>query len=132
MSRLPILIVDELPLACGLLARLLVAYGYDVDIAHDARTAEELTRQHSYGLVITEYSLPGINGVELFRRLRALRGELDGILLSGQTTIDVVYAAIDAGMLHVLPKPTDLRELVSLVEEHADAAAHEATCKAWW
>jgi DNA-binding NtrC family response regulator len=83
-------------------------------------------------LVITEYSLPGTNGVELFRRLRALRRELDGILLSGQTTIDVVYAAIDAGMLHVLPKPTDLRELVSLVEEHADVAAHEVTCKAWW
>jgi DNA-binding response OmpR family regulator len=79
-----------------------------------------------------EYNLPGTNGVELFRRLRALQGELDGILLSSQTTIDVVYAAIDAGMLHVLPKPADLRELMAMVEEHSNAETQAAVSKAWW
>lgn len=126
------MIVDELPLACGLLARLLLAYGYDVDIAHDGPSAVKLAEEHSYGLVIMENSLPGTNGVELFRRLRAIRPELDGILLSGQTTIDVVYAAIDAGMLHVLPKPADLRELMAIVEEHSDAATHDVAGRAWW
>jgi DNA-binding response OmpR family regulator len=132
MTRLPILVVDELPLACGLLARLLVAYGYDVDIAHDGPSAVRLAEENSYRLAIMEYNLPGTNGVELFRRLRALQGELDGILLSSQTTIDVVYAAIDAGMLHVLPKPADLRELMAMVEEHSNAETQAAVSKAWW
>ncbi len=132
MTRLPILVVDELPLACGLLARLLVAYGYDVDIAHDGPSAVRLAEVNCYSLVIMEYNLPGTNGVELFRRLRALQGELDGILLSSQTTIDVVYAAIDAGMLHVLPKPADLRELMAMVEEHSNAETQAAVSKAWW
>ncbi len=71
MSRLPILIVDDEPLACGMLARLLSAYGHQVDTAQDGATALELVEQNSYGLAVIDYNMPGMNGVELFRRLRA-------------------------------------------------------------
>ncbi len=123
MSRLPILIVDDEPLACGMLARLLSAYDHQVDTAQDGATALELVQRNVYGLAIIDYSMPGMNGVELFRKMRALRPNLDGVFLTGYTTIDVVYPAIEAGILHVLPKPADFRELIAIVEEQIGAAA---------
>jgi YesN/AraC family two-component response regulator len=93
-----------------------------VDTAQDGATALELVEHNAYGLAIIDYSMPGMNGVELFRRLRELRPDLAGIFLTGYTTIDVVYPAIEAGILHVLPKPADFRELIAIVQEQVGSA----------
>lgn len=50
-----------------------------------------------------------MNGVELFRRMRAQRPEIMGIFLTGFTTIDVVIPAIGAGILQVLPQARRLQ-----------------------
>lgn len=118
-----ILIVDDNPDACATTAKLLWAWGYQADVAHDGPTALKLVDHTDYGLVIIDYQLPGMNGVELFRRMRKLRPDLAGIFLTGFTTIDVVYPAIEAGILHVLAKPVDFHELVPILEEHLRSLA---------
>ena len=120
---LAILLVDDNPDACAMAARLLWAWGYQVDVAEDGPTALKLVDQKSYGLAIIDYQMPGMNGVELFRRMRQLRPEITGVFLTGYTTIDVVYPAIEAGILHVLPKPVDFKELMPLIEQYVGVPA---------
>lgn len=118
MSKLPILVVDDNVDACAMLAKLLSALGYQADAAHDADEAIALVKRNAYGLAIVDYQMPGLNGVELFRKLREIHPDLAGVFLTGHTTIDVVYPAIEAGILRVLPKPADFQELIPLIEQH--------------
>ena len=120
---LAILLVDDNPDACATAAKLLWAWGYQADVAEDGPTALKLIDHNSYGLVIIDYQMPGMNGVELFRKMREIRPEITGIFLTGYTTIDVVYPAIESGILRVLPKPVDFKELMPILEQYAGASA---------
>lgn len=118
-----ILIVDDNPDACATTAKLLWAWGYQADVAHDPATALRLVDHTDYCIAIIDYQLPDMNGVELFRRMRRLRPDLAGIFLTGFTTLDVVYPAIEAGILHVLAKPVDFNDLMPIIEEHLGTTA---------
>jgi CheY-like chemotaxis protein len=118
MSKLPILVVDDNADSCEMMARLLSALGYQADVANDGVAAIDLAKKHPYGFAIVDYQMPGLNGVELFRKLREIRPEIAGVFLTGHTTIDVVYPAIEAGILRVLAKPADFDELIPIIEQH--------------
>jgi two-component system, NtrC family, response regulator HydG len=120
---LPLLLVDDDPDACATAAKLLWAWGYQADIAHDGPTALKLVDQKSYALAIIDYEMPGMNGLEMFRRMRRICPELSGIFLTGHTTLDVVYPAIEAGVLCVLSKPVDFQELMPIIEQQAGVPA---------
>src|SRR5262245_31594216 len=121
---LPILIVDDNPDACEMAAKMINRSGdYQAEIAHDVFTALEMVRNHPYALAIIDYRMPGMNGVELFRKMREIRPDIKGIFLTGFTTIDVVFPAIDAGILRVLAKPIDFDELMPVIEQYSGTAA---------
>ena len=118
-----ILIVDDNPDACATAAKLLWALGYQTDVAYDGPSAMKLVDEKPYALAIIDYKMPGMNGVELFRQMHARRPGIAGIFLTGFTTIDMVYPAIEAGILRILPKPVDFAELMPIIEEHVGAPA---------
>lgn len=115
--RRSILIVDDNADACALAAKLLWSWEYQADIALDVFTALDLVERHEYALAIIDYQMPGMNGVDLFCRMRKARPEIKGVFVTGFTTIDVVYPAIEAGIIRVLPKPVDYEDLMPLIEE---------------
>lgn len=121
--QLPILVVDDEPDACNLMAKLLSAFGYSVDVAYDGRSALKLVDQRKYGLAILDYEMPGMNGVDLFRRIRRARPSMAAVFVTGHTTIDVVFPAIEAGVLRVISKPADFKELLPIVQGHLSGAA---------
>ncbi len=118
-----ILFVDDNRDARDLMAALLTGMGYETDVAQDGAAALARIQAKPYGIVILDFQMPGMNGVELFRRMRQIRPDLAGMFLTGYTTIDVVFPAIEAGVLHVLSKPVDFQELLPILEEHAGTAA---------
>ncbi len=118
-----LLLVDDDPDACETTAELLKMSGYDVDMATSGQAALKLAEKKPYALAIIDYRMPRMNGVELFRRLRERCPEMTGIFLTGYTTLDVVYPAIEAGAIRVLSKPVNYQELVAVVEERL-AAVH--------
>jgi len=118
VDRLPILIVDDELDTCSLMAKLLIALGYQADAAQDGRVALRLVDCRRYGLAILDYEMPGMNGVDLFRRIRRARPDLAAVFVTGHTTIDVVFPAIEAGVLRIFPKPVDFKELIPVIEEH--------------
>ena len=119
--KLPILIVDDNVDTCTVMAKLLSACGYETDAATSGRQALELAAKKQYGIAIIDYQMPGMNGVDVFRQMRAIQPDLAGVFLTGHTTIDVVYPAIEAGILHVLQKPADFETLIPIIEEHLNA-----------
>jgi CheY-like chemotaxis protein len=122
--KIPLLIVDDNPDACRMAARLIGWAGdYQTDTATDAFTALEMVQHKPYALTIIDYQMPGLNGIELFRRMKEVRPDIKAIFLTGFTTIDVVFPAIDAGVLRVLAKPVDFEELIPVIDEYAFAQA---------
>ncbi len=117
MIQSPILIVDDNPDACATAAKLLWAWGYQADVAYDGDSALKLLDEKKHSLAIIDFQLPGMNGIELFQRMREVQPGIVGIFLTGFTTIEVVHPAIEAGILHVLPKPVDFKELMPIIEE---------------
>jgi CheY-like chemotaxis protein len=117
MPRPHLLVVDDDRSNCAIVSRLLTDQGFPVDVANDGPEALELVSQQPYALAVIDYQMPGMDGVELYRRIRELRPELVGVFLTAFTTLSTVYPAIEAGVERVLAKPVNRDELIPLVEE---------------
>jgi CheY-like chemotaxis protein len=91
--------------------------GYSVDIAYNGEAALELVSRNQYDLALLDYQMPGMDGVELFERIREQEPDIRGVFLTAYTRIDTVFSAIDAGAFRVLSKPVDFNELLPILEE---------------
>jgi CheY-like chemotaxis protein len=121
-----ILIVDDDRSSCEILAKILILRGYKVDVAYDGPTALELLEDKNYGLALIDYRMPGMDGVELYRRIREMRPNLVGVFVTGFPTIDTVYPAIAVGVERVISKPAGSSELLQVIEEFVGKPAQAA------
>ena len=117
MTAPSLLVVDDDRANCAVISQVLTGMGYTVDVANDGPSALELVEQNDYDLALLDYQMPGMDGVELFQRIRELRPDMLGVFLTAYTRIDTVFSAIDAGAFRVLSKPVDFNELVPILEE---------------
>src|SRR5947209_7963927 len=107
-----LLVVDDDRSNCAIVSRLLADQGYEVDVANGGVEALELVAQHPYVLAVLDYQMPGMDGVELYRRIREMRPALIGVFLTAFTTLNTVYPAIEAGVERILAKPVNRDELI--------------------
>ncbi|MGB9606733.1 MAG: response regulator, partial [Bryobacteraceae bacterium] len=80
-----ILLVDDNKLGLSARKALLEEQGYRVTTAASGEAALELFRRARFDLVITDFKMPGMNGIELIRAIRAERPAVPIILISGYT-----------------------------------------------
>ena len=113
-----IVIVDDEPkIARGLLKLLSQREGYKaVGIFCDAAEALAFVEKNPVDVVITDIRMPGISGLELIKRIRAVRGDLPIIILSGYGDFSYAQKAIELGVARYLLKPTDPAELMNALE----------------
>jgi DNA-binding response OmpR family regulator len=121
-----ILVVDDDQALCVVVEKLLLGEGYEVETTTDSARAMDLIAHNHYDLLVLDYLMPGMNGVEIFRQARELQPDVVGVFLTAHTTIDTVFPAIDAGVERVLAKPVDARELLPVVRQlvSGDLQAH--------
>ena len=114
-----IFLVDDEPQVLSVGRRLLESLGYEVSAhgsAHDALEAFDADPQR-WQLVITDFAMPGMNGVELARRIRAKRSDMPVILCTGFGGAVDDAAAKSVGIARVINKPFQRRELSEAVVE---------------
>ncbi len=123
-----ILVIDDEPFVRDALKRVLEEDELQVDVAADAETALVQLNRQAYDLVILDIIMPGMDGVELLRRVRAEFPGLRVIAISGGgnfelsgygpdavTTRAYLAAAANVGADAVLAKPFETAELEALI-----------------
>jgi two-component system nitrogen regulation response regulator GlnG len=120
-----ILVADDDRAIRMVLNQALVRLGHDVRMTGNAATLWRWVADGEGDLVITDVIMPDENGLDLIPRIKKLRPELRIIVMSAQNTLMTAVKATERGAFEYLPKPFDLRELVSVVER-ALSAPHDA------
>jgi two-component system response regulator MprA len=109
-----VLVVDDEPAVRDSLRRALELEGYDVELAVDGETAlERLERNGQPEAMILDVLMPGLDGLEVCRRLRSAGNEIPILMLTARAEIDSRVAGLDAGADDYLSKPFALAELLA-------------------
>lgn len=112
-----VLVEDEVKLA-RFVELELSSEGYRVSVAHDGIAGLTLTRESEPDLVILDWMLPGLTGVELCRRLRATGIKVPVILLTARDEVGDRVTGLDAGADDYVVKPFSIEELLARIRAH--------------
>ncbi len=126
MSDIRVLLIDDEEDFVAVLGARLAARGLEVDVATSGADAlaSARGRDRGYDAVLLDMAMPGLDGLQTMRGLRALYPDLQVIILTGRATVAQAVEAMKAGALDLVEKPAELAELVDLIE---DAAHRRAT-----
>src|ERR687889_274830 len=106
-----VLIVDDEPAVRAALDRALRLDGYEIELAADGREALDSLADARHDAVVLDVAMPGIDGLEVCRRLRDAGDRTPVLMLTARDTVDDRVAGLDAGADDYLVKPFALREL---------------------
>lgn len=123
--RQPVLIVDDYGPMRRVLCSLLRQLGFaDVDEAEDGAAALALLRRRRYGLVISDWNMRPVTGLDLLREVRADPGlgSLPFVMLTAESKTENVIAAREAGASSYVVKPFDAETLRAKIAGLASAA----------
>ncbi len=118
-----ILLIDDDADLLHATAQTLELAGFDVAVAISAEAALPQLGEAFAGVVVSDIRMPGIDGLELFRRVRQLDPELPVILMTGHGDIPMAVRAIQDGAYDFLAKPFASEKLVRCVERAAEKRA---------
>jgi two-component system KDP operon response regulator KdpE len=114
MTARHILVVDDETQITRVLRTSLVSQGYDIRVANDGETALDILKDWTADLVITDLSMPEMDGLELCRQLRA-KSQVPIIVLSVKGEERIKVQALDAGADDYVTKPFGMTELLARV-----------------
>ena len=112
-----VLLVDDDKDTCASMSDIFLDIGYTVDMAYDGKGALELSGRHQYSLALLDYNMPGMDGLELCRRLKNSQPSIVVALITAFSSIATTEAAAEAGVRCSLLKPVNFSVLMPLVAE---------------
>jgi len=114
-----LLIVDDEKDMVWLFSNIFKENGYEVFGCHDGSNALKRVRKIKPGVVLLDYNLPDMNGLQLLKKLHLVgRDHIKGIIMaSGTSDPEVKKKAIKSGAFGYLAKPVDLERLLKMVKE---------------
>lgn len=102
-----VLVVDDIPAVVRAFERILTGCGYAVDAVSDGRAAVECVRNNRYDAVLSDISMPEVDGLELLRVIREQDTEVPVILVTGDPSVETAIPAVEYGALSYLVKPVN-------------------------
>ena len=109
-----ILIIEDEEKLARFIELELAHEGYESAKAHDGRAGLELARQEDFDLILLDIMLPGLNGMEVLRRLRQEKST-PVILLTARDSVMDKVAGLDAGAMDYITKPFAIEELLARI-----------------
>ena len=110
-----ILVVEDEHRLANLLRRVLGEERHTVDVAYDGSSGFDLAGSDTYDLVILDLMLPGIDGLEICRRLRAANIQVPILMLTARGAVEDRVAGLKLGADDYLVKPFAMEELLARV-----------------
>jgi two-component system OmpR family response regulator len=124
-----ILVVEDDPVLRDGLSRSLRNAGYAVEVTDDGKLADQLLSVHSFDLVVLDLGLPGLDGLEVLRRLRRRASTVPVLILTARDSIVDRVNGLDVGADDYLVKPFELAELEARVRALMRRAQSVATAR---
>ena len=121
-----ILLVDDEVELTEPLSRVLSREGYSVELAYDGASGSQMALQGGYDLLILDWMLPQITGLEICQQMRSRKDATPVLFLTAKDTIDDRVLGLDAGADDYLVKPFELRELLARVRALLRRSATDA------
>ena len=110
-----ILIVEDEKLLADSLRDMLQQKGFQVEVAYDGITGRDYAELGIYDLLILDVMMPGLNGLELARQVRAKRCFTPILMLTARSSLEDRIQGLNAGADYYLTKPFDSRELLACI-----------------
>jgi len=120
MSQVHVLVVDDDPALREILQEALMRESYAVSTAEDGTAALQAVKESVVHIVITDYQLPDIDGLEVIDRLSKLDAKIIPIVMTGFGTIETAVRAMKSGAFDFITKPFDLETVAVVVRKAAE------------
>lgn len=106
-----LLIVEDEKRLCQTVAKHLKTEGYTIDTCYDGNDAIDYINGTEYDAIILDIMLPGIDGIEVLKKIRAKKLKTPVLLLTAKNTVEDKVTGLDSGADDYLTKPFSLEEL---------------------
>ncbi|RMG13671.1 MAG: EAL domain-containing response regulator [Deltaproteobacteria bacterium] len=110
-----VLLVDDEVELLVVWRKVLESGGYQVDTAEDGETAEALFKRHRYDVIATDLTMPGMDGIELLRRIREIDLDVPVILITAAPSLESAIEAVEYGALKYVLKPVRNKDLLETI-----------------
>lgn len=122
LSGLKVLCVDDSNINLKVISRPLIKAGASVTTACSGTEALELIRVHEFDIVLTDISMPGMDGEQLQQELKAWKLGLPVVAVTGNVLPEDVGRYIANGFVAALGKPLDIDQLMEVVRDKVGQA----------
>jgi Response regulator containing CheY-like receiver, AAA-type ATPase, and DNA-binding domains len=112
-----ILVIDDDQDLCKVLSNFLKKSNYGVSVAYDAESGLDLLRKEKFDLVLCDYGLPDMTGVEALQRIKVLSPESAVIIITGYSDVQTAVETFRYGANDYVTKPLYPDELLVTVKE---------------
>lgn len=110
-----ILVIEDEKLLADSLKVLLEGKGFDVETVYDGESGAEYAELGVYDLLILDVMMPGLDGYQVARRVRAKRCSTPILMLTARSSLEDRIEGLNAGADYYLTKPFDSRELLACI-----------------
>lgn len=117
MGAKRILVVDDQESMREMLSELLLMMGYDARAVDGGEQALQSLQKATTDLVITDLNMPGMDGIELMKRIKALYPGLPVIIITGYGTFNTERQVLSSGADGYIPKPCTINRVQETVNQ---------------
>jgi DNA-binding NtrC family response regulator len=115
MTKISILIVDDEESVRDSLYNWFIEDGYRVECAQDAKKALSMLESDSFDIILADIKMPGMDGLEMLKRIKSLRKDSIVIIMTAFATVDTAVQALKDGAFDYVTKPFDPDDLSHLI-----------------
>ena len=113
--KISILVVDDEVSVRDSLYNWFIEDGYHVECAENAKTALSMLEAGNFDIILSDIKMPGMDGLEMLRRIKSMRQDSIVIMMTAFGTIDTAIQALKDGAFDYVTKPFDPDDLTHLV-----------------
>jgi len=107
-----ILVVDDEQEFLELMTNRMQKRGFTVSVASSGERALEEVERETFDAVVLDVKMPGIDGIEVLRRIKRIRPQLPVLLLTGHASVEAAMTGVETGAVDYLLKPVPINDLI--------------------